>query len=281
MRKTYDTLLNEAAETLKDAGIEDARFEARQLLKVISGYSREYLMVHGTDEPDNCIEEEMFAYIDRRVAGEPLQYIFGEWEFMGDTYHVGKGVLIPRPETEALVELAVDDAPDRGVVFDVCAGTGCIGISTALRRSDLDIYCLEKYDDAFNYLTDNITLLGVQNVTASPVDVFSEAEATGLPEPDMILSNPPYVKTGELMWLQREVQCEPTSALDGGEDGLSFYRALANNWFPFLKHGGVLAMECGDEQADDVKFIFAKLSDKIDIINDFNGIARFVVVGKD
>jgi len=281
LSRTFDELLTEASSALKDAGIQNSRFEARLLLKRSSGRSREYLMLHGSEEAGEDVEVTMIDYVNRRAPGEPLQYILGEWMFMGDTYRVGKVVLIPRPETELLVELAIEDAPDRAVVFDVCAGTGCIGISTALRRRDLDVYCLEKYEEAFGYLTENIALRGVKNVKAVRADVFADVEATGLPKPDMILSNPPYVKRGEMAWLQREVKCEPAFALDGGEDGLVFYRALAQKWFPFLKRDGILAMECGDGQAGEVRSIFSGLSDNIESINDYNGIERFVTVRKD
>ena len=277
---TLEELLAQASERLKSAGVENAARDARMLMEKCAGKSRSELFLRVSDEAGGMLAEKFRQAVEKRACGEPLQYILGEWGFMGGSYKVGPGVLIPRPETEQLAEAAVAEAPEGATVFDVCAGTGCIGISVAAARGDLNVFCVERYDDAFRYLAENIKAHGVHNVTAVKADMFAGAKDAGLPEPDMILSNPPYIKSGELAGLQREVLRAPQSALDGGRDGLVFFRALAEKWFLPLKSGGVLAAECGDGQAQAVRDIFLKVSSNITISRDLNGIERIVTVRK-
>lgn len=172
MSRTLDELLAEAAAKLSDAGVENARREARLLLEGCTGKSRDYILLRGSETADGDVEAKLRRYVERRISGEPLQYILGEWEFMGYSYRVGKGVLIPRPETELLVETAVNYAPRGAAVYDVCAGTGCIGISTAKMRPDTSVFCIEKFDDAFCYLTENVEKHDARNVTAVKADIF-------------------------------------------------------------------------------------------------------------
>ena len=197
-------------------------------------------------------EETLERMLSRRIAGEPLQYILGEWEFYSLPFSVGPGVLIPRPDTEILVDTAIEFIGKREVsVADLCAGSGCIGIAVAANCKGASVTAVEKSDLAFPFLEENIKRNGVR-VTAVKGDITEGSFG----EYDVILSNPPYIKSAVIPTLSREVGHEPRLALDGGEDGLFFYRAILENWLCRLKKGGMLAVEIGFDQADEVKALF-------------------------
>ena len=271
--ETYRALLRQGEQYLQNAAVQDAAFEARCLLEAVCGKDRTGLiMLYAQAVP----ETERTAYMEKlrlRADGQPLQYILGEWDFMGHTFCVQPGVLIPRPETEFLAEWAIRRLPPNAVLYDVCAGTGCIGISIALERRDVQVYLFEKYDAPFQCLSENIRRLNAQNVTAVRWDML-DGVPQELPWPNAILSNPPYICTGELSTLQKEVQKEPIEALDGGEDGLLFYRALREKWYPKIQNG-FLAMECGEAQPAQIAAMF---SDPTEIYKDYIGTERFVIV---
>ena len=228
------------------------------------------ILSYGETPPEDVRQ----AYLDkvkRRASGEPLQYILGAWPFCGYSFRVRDGVLIPRPETEFLVEQAVTLLPENAVLFDVCAGTGCIGLSVALQRPDVQVCLFEKYDAPFACLRENILVHSAQNAHAVLCDMLRGVPA-GLPEPDGIVSNPPYIPASELPALPPEVRREPREALDGGADGLTFYRALRDQWFPLLREDGFLSMECGESQPPLIKSMFAHAQ----IMPDYLGTDRFV-----
>jgi len=205
-----------------------------------------------------------FALVARRVAGEPLQYLLGAWEFYGLPFAVGPGVLIPRPETEMLVDITLQQKPE--TVVDLCAGSGCVGLSIAHHLPHAQVHLVELSDAAMPYLRQNAARY--PNATVHHDDAFN-AKCLML-NAELVVSNPPYIATGELAGLQREVQHEPTMALDGGADGLAFYRKLAAHWLPRC---GMLAVECGDGQAEDIVRLFGGG----EILQDFNGIGRVVL----
>ncbi len=215
--------------------------------------------------------------VKRRKSGEPLQYILGNWDFYDLTFLVGKGVLIPRPETEILVDFALDKLNDikNPVVFDLCAGTGCIGLTIAKHIPDATVYLLEKEKNAFEYLKKNADNLALDNVRLINDDLFT-MDLLKLPLADMILSNPPYIPTKEIDELQKEVLSEPISALDGGNDGLDFYRCLADKWTSKVKNSGFMVFECGDNQSAAVVGIFNGKYTENNVIFDFNNIDRIV-----
>ena len=228
---TVSDLLRTGTEKLKSVGIDDAEFDARCLAEYVLNYDSFYLRLNGYVKVGVADAETYFDLLNRRINGEPLQYILGEWEFMGLPFKVGRGVLIPRPETEILVEFAIDFLKKKNapVVFDLCSGSGCIAISVAKFCSDATVYAVEKSDIAFEYLEKNISLNGVNNVKAVKGDIFDKELLSGI-SPDLILSNPPYIRSNEIEGLQEEVKREPAMALDGGEDGYIFYRSLAKDW---------------------------------------------------
>ena len=218
--KTCGEVLREAAAVLMQSGVPDAAFDTRCLLAHCMGCSLSSLRLRAAECVPDGVRERFDALVCRRASGEPLQYILGEWDFYDRTFTVQQGVLIPRPETEFLVDEAVRLLPEDGVLYDVCAGTGCIGLSVAGRRQDAQVYLFEKYDDAYAVLLDNMERHALPNAHAVQRDMFLGAP-DGVPSPDGIVSNPPYIKTDELPALQREVHCEPRQALDGGADGLA------------------------------------------------------------
>ena len=268
---TYRGLLRRGEAELSAAGIDDAAFDARCLLEDCAGLDRTHLILAYGETPDEAVCRTYSDRIGRRASGEPLQYILGAWTFCGYTFRVREGVLIPRPETEFLAEKAESLLPQNAVLYDVCAGTGCIGLSVALRRPDVQVYLFEKYERPLACLRENIMVHSAQNAHAVLCDVLQGVPA-GLPRPDGIVSNPPYIPASELPILPREVRREPQQALDGGADGLTFYRALCGLWFPHLADGGFLSMECGELQPPRVAALFAHAQTEPDCY----GTERFV-----
>ena len=246
-------------DALASAGIESADFEARQLARHI-------------ETGGACDKTETERVISRRTDGEPLQYILGEWEFYSLPFLCGEGVLIPRADTETLCEKVIEVIGEREAdCIDLCSGSGCIAVTLDKYCKNARVWALEKYDKAYGYLEKNIALNG-SGVKAVKGDLF---EPFGLF--DVIVSNPPYIETKLLDGLQKEVKREPKTALDGGEDGLRFYRAIAEKWVPHLKNGGFMAVEIGYDQAAAVKEIFAAagLTD-IGVCKDLGGNERVV-----
>lgn len=258
---------------------DDPAFEAVCLTQHFFGMDRAAVLTHGDRVPDAQAEAEFFAAVDRRTGGEPLQYILGEWDFMALTLRCGPGVLIPRDDTAVLVEAAVErlagvSAP-RGL--DLCAGTGTVALMLAL-ETGAEVTAVEKFDAALGYLRENLARCPQLSVEAVQGDVLAPAFAASVPGGlDFIVSNPPYIETGELPGLQREVQREPQTALDGGADGLIFYRAICALWTEKLRQGGVLAVEIGETQGRAVSDLFEAvgLSD-IRIHKDTAGLDRAV-----
>lgn len=209
---TAEQVLRTAAEKLRAAQIENASFDASCLVENITGLSRTKIMLCDDDIADEQAELVERAVL-RRISGEPLQYILGEWDFFGRTFEVGEGVLVPRPETELLVELALEKLRNvrYPVVFDLCAGSGCVGLTIAAERPDAHVWLFEKYDEAFHYLKRNIKKLGLTNVQAVQHDITLGYDDKISETPDLIVSNPPYLRTDELDGLSTEVMHEPAT----------------------------------------------------------------------
>ncbi len=194
------------------------------------------------------------ALISARVAGQPTQYLVGQKEFYGRTFTVDKRVLIPRPETELLVEAALRHVPkDRPTrVVDLCTGSGCIAISIAAERPLASVWATDISTEALAVARHNAERFELgSRLTFFTGDLFSALPANTTF--DVIVSNPPYIASGAISGLQREVQCEPRLALDGGNEGLDFLRRIATEAVLWLKPGGRLAMEIGDDQGHAAK----------------------------
>ena len=224
-------------------------------------------------------EEAVLKAAERRAAGEPLQYILGTWDFLDLTLEVGKGVLIPRPETELLCQLAAEYLqvlPHKNM-YDLCAGSGCVGLSVASLCPSASVTAVELSEKAFSYLQRNIIRYPHLSVTAVQADILTEYDRFQGPI-DAIVSNPPYIPTHDLNSLQREVQHEPRMALDGSEDGYRFYRVIAEKWLPKVSPNGFVAVEVGIGQAQTVAELFrAHGMTHTTVYPDFSGIDRIVL----
>lgn len=251
--------LYRAAKTALEPVTEDPTFEAACLLEHFCGANRTALLLHGDKPAESEAEQAVLSALEKRKTGEPLQYLLGEWDFMSLTLSCGEGVLIPREDTAVLVEAVckrLSKTEDSPKGLDLCAGTGAVGLSIA-KEAHAEVTEVELYDGAFNYLNENLARYPELPVTAVKGDMLDKAFAETLPDGfDFIASNPPYIETSELPLLQREVQKEPKTALDGGADGLIFYRAICDIWAKKLHPNGVLAVEIGETQGQAVKVLF-------------------------
>lgn len=237
---------------LAGKGADAPRTDAELMLADALGVDRVRLVID-FDKPLGKDELALFrTKIARRAAGEPLAYVLGRREFYGRRFQVDPRVLVPRPETEELVELALAALPkDRpGTLLDLCAGSGCVGLSIAAERPLVQVTLVELEPGALEVTKANAAALGLSTVEALQGDLFAPL---GDRRFDVIVSNPPYVKRGELPSLQREVQKEPKLALDGGEDGLDVLRRLVAKVPSHLSEGGLFACEIGEEQGPAVR----------------------------
>ena len=276
---TLRSLYNEARRRLTAAGIDSPAFDAACLIELVFGVNRGDLLLRGQEEADAAGEEQFEALLRRRKAREPLQYLLGAWEFMDMSLKTGPGVLCPREETELLCQTVagyLKDTPCRGL--DLCAGTGAVALGIARLCPKAEIQAVELSDQAAGYLRQNVETFGEGRVQVVMGDVLSPEFAARFADGslDFIASNPPYIASGELPGLQEEVRQEPSLALDGGEDGLVFYRAIAKLWAPKLRPGGVLAVEIGEEQAEAVSALFAEAGIACRTEQDFNGLDRVI-----
>ena len=251
---TLNSVYKQGEKLLKEADIPDADFDSLYLLEHFFGADRTALILHGDKTADESLCERFFSAVEERKTGKPLQYIVGKWNFMGYDFYVGEGVLIPRDDTEIVVEAALDFL--KGIknprVIDLCSGSGAIAVSIAKIFPDSDVVALEYSDLAVEYLKKNIELNGADNVKVFKGDVtkcygdFSDESF------DLVISNPPYIESDEIDTLQPELQFEPRMALDGGKDGLYFYRIISEKWSCKVKKGGMIAFEVGEEQFEPV-----------------------------
>ncbi len=258
---------------------ENGDFEALCLFEELLGYSKEQIYLNNVDLTDDNFSVIQNA-VERRKTGEPLQYILGKWDFYDLTFSVGEGVLIPRPETEMLVDFALEKLKniENPIIYDLCSGSGCIGLTIAKHRKNATVFLLEKERNALKYLLKNKIDLEIENVVIVNDDLFT-VDLSIFPKADLMLSNPPYIISKDIQYLQKEVSFEPKSALDGGNDGLDFYRCLADRWCQNVKNNGFIALECGEEQSKSIIDIFHGKFVKSNVIFDFNNIDRIVTFG--
>lgn len=270
-RKTKDILT--------EAGFEAPAFEALCLTEKVFGFNRLALITKGEE---TVASEEKLAVLaeltEKRLNHEPLQYLLGKWSFMGIDLLVGEGVLVPRDDTEVVTSLCIDylSCKESPNVIDLCAGSGAISLALE-KYANCKVTAVELSDKAFSYLTQNIKLNN-SAVNALNGDIFECHKDIADNSLDLIVSNPPYIKTADIASLQKEVQHEPAMALDGGESGLDFYRRIVPLWKSKLKAGGALAFELGEGQYDEVSRIlagngFGGITESID----FGGIQRAII----
>lgn len=275
---TVNEIYQSGLKLLENNNIENSKFEAQSLLQKAFSLDRVGFIIHKTDKADENCSHNFLNFIEKRISGEPLQYILGEWSFMGFDFKVGRGVLIPRDDTEVVVNLCIDFLKNRTdkKTVDLCSGSGAIAVALD-KISGAEVTAVEIDETAFSYLETNVkeNNSSVKPVMADALKICDTFADGGL---DLIVSNPPYIKSADIETLQKEVQLEPRLALDGGEDGCDFYREIVNRWSRKLKKGGALAFELGEGQADAVKALMTEqgFSDfKISL--DFGGVQRAII----
>ena len=236
---------------LKENNIEDASLKAKMLLSEILEMKKEYLIVHEEEILDEPDINTFFEKIDRLVNNEPIQYILNRQDFMELNLYVDSNVLIPQPDTEILVEevIALASEKENLKILDMCTGSGAIAISLAKYIKNSNVYATDISEKALEIAKDN-SLKNITDITFIHSDVFENVKEN---EFDFIVSNPPYIETDVIKTLSKEVQNEPHIALDGGEDGLYFYRKISKEAFDFLKQDGYLAFEIGYNQREAVE----------------------------
>jgi len=315
--------IQSARELLEISGLNDADREAELIVSHCLGIDRLHLYKEDPDIPEKIILQ-IYEYLRRRAAREPLQYILGFTEFHGLKIKVGPGVLIPRPETELMVEEAVKiirskqsnpplppfsfasaNPPECGKVgdggitdseinlkstlkiLDLCTGSGCIALALAREFLDAEVYGTDISEVAISYAEENARINDINNVEFLRGSLFEPFEKLSAPgqssfKAGLIISNPPYIKRDEIENLQPEItDWEPGEALDGGEDGLDYYKMLIPEVGNYLKENGYLILEIGIHQAKEIKKLAldAGFQDII-VIRDYSGIERILVANK-
>ena len=281
MATTYNNLYLDARKRLKAAGVEAAQLEARELVCFAAGKNREQFLrdmsLYASDE----VEAKVAELMNRCLEGEPVAYLIGEWEFYGLPLDISRDVLIPRADTEVLAEqaiLAARAAGEGARVLDLCAGSGCVGLAVAANAPQCRTVLADVSEEALKICRQNIRRNDLNaRVTCVQADA-RQAPSSVLWDFDVIASNPPYIPTRDIDGLDSSVRdYEPHLALDGGDDGLDFYRDIAEKWRTALRLGGVLLFEVGIGQAADVEQILARCGyEDIETFQDTGGIWRVV-----
>ena len=281
MATTYNNLFLDTRARLKKAGVESAQLEAREIICFAADKSREQfyrdMSLYASGELERRVEE----LVQRRLAGEPVAYIIGEWEFYGLSLDISRDVLIPRLDTELLAERGILKARDSGEgarVLDLCAGSGCVGLAIAANAPECRVVLGELSEGALRVCKQNVRRNELNaRVTCLSVNAF-ENPTSALWDFDAIVCNPPYIPSGDIEGLDVSVKdYEPRLALDGGEEGLDFYRAIAAKWKSALRLGGSLIFEGGLGQAPAVEDILAQNGyEEIKTLPDTQNILRVV-----
>ncbi len=280
MPKTYNELYLAARATLKAGGVEAYTLEARLLAAYAAGKSREAFLRDLSLYTSREYEQRVEALLQRRLRGEPLAYIIGEWEFYGLPIKVTPDVLIPRADTEVLVETALRALHGRKMdarILDLCCGSGCIGCALAHELPAARIVMADLSDRALEISKQNVRLNRQSRTICLKADAL-EKPPMSIGTFDLIVSNPPYVPSFEILTLDSSVRdYEPLGALDGGEDGLTFYRAIVRNWTGVLRSNGQLMFEVGENQADAVMALLRGAGYRgVAAVRDTQGIRRVV-----
>lgn len=247
---TIKETLNKGMIMLKSSNIESPKLKARLLLQYILKKPRQYLIVYDNEEVGKKEQWEYFVNIEKLTKGVPLQHITHRQEFMKMDFFVNEDVLIPRPDTEILVEEVIKIAQkmQKPKILDLCTGSGAIAISVAKNVVNAEVYGVDISEKALEVAEKNNKTLETK-VKFIKSNLFEKVKKTKF---DIIVSNPPYIKKGDINYLSDEVKKEPQLALDGGIDGLDFYRKITNQAIDFLKLGSYLCFEIGYDQKDEV-----------------------------
>ena len=281
MASTYNNLYLDARRQLKAAGIQAAQLEAREIVCYAAGKDREQFFRDLPLYASDTVEQQVKELTRRRLEGEPVAYLIGEWEFYGLTLDVSPEVLIPRMDTEVLAEqaiLAARSVEENCRVLDLCAGSGCVGLAVAANVPQCRVVLADLSEGALRICRQNIRRCGL---TSQVISVTADAMLPPLPnlwDFDVIACNPPYIPTADILTLDESVKnYEPRQALDGGADGLDFYRSVCSKWKGALRLGGKLLFEVGMGQAPAVEEIMAQNGfEDVQSFQDTQGIWRVV-----
>jgi release factor glutamine methyltransferase len=290
---TYGELYEYTRNALKNADIENSEFDSRCIFEDFTGLDRLRLALESEREaPEEAVIRVKRA-AEKRCTHYPLQYILGEWEFYGMKFRVGEGVLIPRADTETLVDAVVHHFAAMGktdpAVIELCSGSGCIAAALKKTMPAADVTAIELSSDVMPYLVSNIrdNKVNVKIIKGDVtdgrlLDNYAVPDSVGdYRTVDAIVSNPPYLTGEEMANLQTEVTFEPAMALDGGEDGLKFYRIISCLWREILSEGGLLAFEIGFEQGKAVTALLESSGyENIQVLKDTGGNDRVVLATK-
>lgn len=261
MPKTYNDLYLDGRRQLKQAGVEAASLEARELLCYASGKDRDSFYQDSRLYVGEDVEQRFAELLERRVEGEPAAYLIGEWEFYDLQLDINRFVLIPRSDTELVASRAIELAGQVGEgcrVLDLCTGSGCIGLAVAKHVPQARVVLADLSEEALHVARSNARRNGLtRQVMCLKADALKAPPAM-LGAFDVIVCNPPYIPSGDIPGLDHSVRdYEPHMALDGGEDGLDFYRSITGQWQDALRPGGALIFEVGFDQADAVEQLMA------------------------
>ena len=246
-------------EKLLKAGTDDPAFDTIYLFEHVLSMNRTQLSINGDKELSDNDFSTLLTLADRRINGEPVQYIIGFWEFMGRKFYVGEGVLIPRDDTEVLVRACLEllKGKENLNIIDLCSGSGIIAVTLKKAFENSSVSAVEKSETAFSYLSKNCEENESQ-INAVCGDLFLCADDYDDNSFDLLVSNPPYIIRDEIKTLQKEVQFEPKLALDGGEDGYDFYKGIIKLWSRKLRKGGYIAFEIGEGQFEYISKLLLK-----------------------
>lgn len=282
--KRVSEVLMEAVRLLEEKGVAEPRADAEVLLSHVLNTDRLHLYIRGKEFIDEKSYKDFMLYIERRLKGEPVQYVVGKSYFMGLPFRVIPGVLIPRHDTEILVEKVLDEIKDVKdvVAVDVGCGSGVIAVSLAKIKEDIFVYAVDMDERAVRLTFENAEFHSVlHKIKILKGDLFDPLRNL-IKEGslDAVVSNPPYISREEFDALPVEVRgFEPFSALYGGEDGLHYYRRIIKEGLPYLKKDGLMAFEIGYNQADMVQYLMREGFYDIKVFKDLAGLDR-VVMGR-
>lgn len=284
MAITYNNLYMDVRQLFRNAGLEGATLEARELVCYASGKTREQLVRDGRLYVPQMIEEQVHQLVQRHLNGEPVAYLIGEWEFFGLPLDISESVLIPRADTEVLAQQAIDylhTIEGECRVLDLCAGSGCVGLAIASQVKNAHVILGELNEGALRICRQNVRRNGLTGQVMPFQMNALEKPSSQIGEFDCIVCNPPYIPSADIAGLDISVRdYEPHLALDGGDDGLDFYRSVSDQWRDAMHPGSYLFFEVGIGQADDVLRIMRSNGfGDIEIVPDTAGIPR-VVYGK-
>lgn len=270
----YAKLYQIGKEQLQKAGIAEAELDARLLLEFICHTDRNALYAHGDQEIEEEKMQDFLHLIEKRAVHIPLQHLTGEQNFMGLDFLVNEHVLIPRQDTEILVEEIMRDLHDGIRILDMCTGSGCILLSLLHYSNDCSGVGVDVSEDALAVARQNADRLVEKQAVFIQSDLFEKVEGSF----DLIVSNPPYIRSQEIAGLMPEVrEHEPHLALDGKDDGLHFYREIIKGAMPHLKRGGQLFFEIGYDQGEAVQALLAANGyTEIAVVKDYAGLDRVV-----